>query len=132
MVSVLYANKHLIKFLIDLDHSKLRGGSGPTRNKMENSTNSVGPGIRTILLKADTGADVNLMNKQTFDQLCGNTKDLLQPTPIRMENYGNSTVKVLGTFHTFLRWKGWCTSNYSMSQTATSHKIYSHVMHVTL
>ena len=107
MVSVLYANKHLIKFLIDLDHSKLRGGSGPTRNKMENPTNSVGPGIRTILLKADTGADVNLMNKQTFDQLCGNTKDFLQPTPVRMENYGNSTVKVLGTFHTFLRWKGW-------------------------
>ena len=26
---------------------------------------------QTVLLKADTGADVNLMNRQTFDQLFG-------------------------------------------------------------
>ena len=104
MASVPHANKHLIKFPIDLDHSKLRGGSAPTRNKMENSTDSMRE-IRTILLKADTGADVNLMNRQTFNQIFGNTKGLLQPTPIRMENYGNSTVKVLEMFHVFLKWK---------------------------
>ena len=64
---------------------------------MENSTDStVSSKCSTVLLKADTGADVNLMNKQTFDQLFGKTKakDLLQPTPIRMENYGNTAVKV--------------------------------------
>ena len=48
-----------------------------------------------MLLKADTGADVNLMNRQTFDQLFGKAKDMLQLTPIRMENYGNMAVKVL-------------------------------------
>ena len=48
---------------------------------------------------------MNLMNKQTFDQLFGRVKNLLQLTPIRMENYGNSAVKVLGMFHAFLRWK---------------------------
>ena len=48
---------------------------------------------------------MNLMNKQTFDQLFGGAKDLLQPTPIRMENYGNTAVKALGRFHVFLRWK---------------------------
>ena len=57
-----------------------------------------------MLLKADTGADVNLMNRKTFDQLFGEAK-VLQPTPIRMENYGNTAVKVLGMFHAFLRWK---------------------------
>ena len=111
MVSVLHANKHLIKFPIDLDYSKLKGTCGP-RNRVENSTNSTagaarpqtGP-LKSVLLKADTGADLNLMNKQTFDQLFGQAKDLLQLTPIRMENYGNSAVKVLGKFHTFLRWK---------------------------
>ena len=53
------------------------------------------------------GADVNLINKQTFDRLFGNTKDkgILQLTPIRMENYGNSAVKVLGMFHVLLKWK---------------------------
>ena len=71
-----------------------------SRNKIENSTDSTGHSkLSTVLLKADTGADVNLMNKQTFDQLFGD-KGLLQWTPIRMENYGNSAVKVLGMFHT--------------------------------
>ena len=60
---------------------------------------------QTVLLKADTGADVNLMNRKTFDQLFGEAKGVLQPTPIKMENYGNTAVKVLGMFHVFLRWK---------------------------
>ena len=73
---------------------------------MENSSNSSKHSqTKNVLLKADTGADVNLMNKQTFDQLFGDAKNLLQLTPIRMENYGNSAVKVLGMFHAFLRWK---------------------------
>ena len=72
---------------------------------MENSTDSTGhTNCSTVLLKADTGADVNLMNKQTFNQLFGEAK-VLQPTPIRMKNYGNTAVKVLGMFHVFLRWK---------------------------
>ena len=76
------------------------------RNKMENSTYSTGhTNCSTVLLKADTGTDVNLMNKQTVDQLFGLAKDLLKLTHIRMENYGNSALKVLGMFHAFLKWK---------------------------
>ena len=101
MVSVPHVNKHLIKFPIALDYSTLRG-----RNKMENSTSSTGHSdCSTVLLKADTGADVNLMNRKTFNQLFGEAKGVLQLTPIRMENYGNTAVKVLGMFHMFLRWK---------------------------
>ena len=59
----------------------------------------------TVLLKADTGADINLMNRKTFNQLFGEAKEVLKPTPIKMENYGNTAVKVLGMFHAFLRWK---------------------------
>ena len=59
----------------------------------------------SVLLKADTGADVNLVNRKTFHQLFGEAKGVLQPTPIKMENYGNTAVKVLGMFHAFLRWK---------------------------
>ena len=100
MVSVLHSNKHLIKFPIALDYSRLRG-----RNRMENSTDSTGHAkCSTVLLKADTGADVNLMNIQTFDSLFADRR-ILQLTPIRMKNYGNTGVKVLGKFHTFLRWK---------------------------
>ena len=100
MVSVLHASKHLIKFPIALDYMTLRD-----RTKMENSTGSTGhTKCSTMLLKADTEADVNLMNRQTFNQLFGEAK-VLQLTPIRMENYGNTAVKVLGMFHVFLRWK---------------------------
>ena len=101
MVNVPHVNKHLIKFPIALDHMTLRD-----RNKMENSTGSTGhTNCSTVLLKADTGADVNLMNKQMFNQLFCEGKGVLQLTPIRMENYGNTAVKVLGMFHAFLRWK---------------------------
>ena len=55
MVSVLHTSKHLIKFLIALDYTTLR-------KRVENSTNST-TSPQTVLLKADTGADVNLMNK---------------------------------------------------------------------
>ena len=104
MVSVPHVNKHLIK--LALDYLTLRD-----RNKMENSTGSTGhsncstmhSSPQSVLLKADTGADVNLMNRKTFDQLFGEAK-VLQLTPIRMENYGNTAVKVLGMFHAFLRW----------------------------
>ena len=95
MVSVPHANKHLIKFPIALNYTTLRSQIG----------NSTTP-PQTVFLKADTGANVNLMNRQMFHQLFGKAKDLLQLTPIRMENYGNSAVKVLGMFHVFLRWKG--------------------------
>ena len=107
MVSVPHVNKHLIKFPISLDYLTLRG-----RNKMEYSTGSTGCSNcftmhspqQSVVLKADTGADVNLMNRKTFDQLFGQAK-VLQLTPIRMTNYGNTAVKVLGMFHVFLKWK---------------------------
>ena len=104
MVSVPHVNKHLIKFPIALDYTTLRG-SREGWNNMENSTKSTTHSTQSVLLKADTGADVNLMKRKTFNQLFGEAKGLLQPTPIRMENYGNTAVKVLGMFHAFLRWK---------------------------
>ena len=69
--------------------------------------------VSTVLLKADMGADVNLMNSNTFDKLIKD-RTVLEPTSLRMEAYGNNTaVTVLGKFHVFLKWKGhiysqWC------------------------
>ena len=92
MVSVPHVNKHLIKFPIPLEHTTLRS----------NKNNVCSP--QSVLLKADTGANVNLMNRKIFNQLFGEAK-VLQLTPIKMENYGNTAVKVLGMCHAFLRWK---------------------------
>ena len=94
MVSVPHVNKHLIKFPVALEPTTLKG----------NNVDSPQSTPSTVLLKADTGADINLMNRKTFNQLFGDSK-VLKPTPIKMENYGNTAVKVLGMFHAFLRWK---------------------------
>ena len=96
MVSVPHANKHLIKFPITLEPTTLRSN----KNNMSSPQST-----QSVLLKADTGADVNLMNRKTFDQLFGGAKGVLKPTPIKMENYENTAVKVLGMFHAFLRCK---------------------------
>ena len=58
----------------------------------------------TVLLKADTGADVNLFNSTTFDWIIGD-RLILQPSTLRMETYGSCRVEVLGKFNAFLRWK---------------------------
>ena len=114
MVSVPHVNKHLIKFPIALKYLTLRG-SGDGWKNMENSTKSTTHSTQSVLLKADTGADVNLMNRKTFNQLFGEAKGVLQLTPIRMENYGNTAVKVLGMFHAFLRCgRTRFTNNYFM------------------
>ena len=84
--------KHLIQFPISINLEKVRKlaeGSCPT-----------------VLLKADTGADVNLLNSSTFNKIIGD-RSLLQSTSLRMEAYGNNTeFQVLGKFQAFLRWKG--------------------------
>ena len=59
-------------------------------NLVENSTK-----CPTVLLKADTGANVNLMNSKTFDSLFDRNRKVLDPTSLRMEAYGNSAVEVL-------------------------------------
>ena len=101
---------------------------------MENSTDSTGhTKCSTLLLKADTGADVNLMNKQTFNQLFGEAKakDILQPTPIRMENHGNTAVEVLRMFHAFLRWKDKVYKQLFLLLTVTDPLICCQGMFVT-
>ena len=75
MVSVPHVNKHLIKFPIALEHTTLRS----------NKNNMASP--QSVLLKADTGAEVNLMNRKTFNQLFGEAKEVLKLTPIKMENW---------------------------------------------
>ena len=85
--------KHLIQFPISINLEKVR-------NSVENSKCPI------VLLKADIGADVNLMNSNIFDKLIQD-RTVLQLTSLRMEAYGNNTsINVLENFHAFLRWKG--------------------------
>ena len=106
MVSVPHVNKHLIKFPIALEPTTLRSN--------RNNASSPQSTPSTVLLKADTGADINLMNRKTFNQLFGGAKEVLKLTPIKMENYGNTAVKVLGCSMLFSGGKTRFTDSYFM------------------
>ena len=84
--------KHLIQLPMSTELEKVR-------KSVESSTSK----YPTVLLKADTGTDMNLMNSRTFDTLFKD-RTILQPSSLRMEAYGNCAVEVLRKFHTFLRW----------------------------
>ena len=66
-------HKHWIQFLISTELEKVR-------NSVESSK------CPTVLLKADTGVDVNLMNSNTFDSIFKD-RAILQPSSLRMEAY---------------------------------------------
>ena len=59
----------------------------------------------TVLLKADTVADLNPINSKTFESIFQD-RTVLQPSSLKMEAYRNNTaVEVLGRFHAFFIWK---------------------------
>ena len=70
MVSVKEINhkKYLIQFTIGVEFKKVRSSED----------------YPTVLLKADTGADVNLINLKNFDNLF-HDRTVLEPTTLRME-----------------------------------------------
>ena len=69
MVSInqVVKKKHLIRFQISVDLQKVR--------KLAKTP------YPTVLLKADTGADVNLLNSSTFDKAIGD-RSILQPSSL--------------------------------------------------
>ena len=59
---------------------------------------------RKLPLKLDTGSDVNAINKKTFQKLFPDAK--LTPSSNVLQNFDSSCITPMGTFTTFLRWKG--------------------------
>ena len=59
--------------------------------------------IRNCFLKLDTGADVNSINRKTYEKLFSDAE--LTPSSAILENFDKSLVRPLGKFKCFLRWK---------------------------
>ena len=59
---------------------------------------------RKLTLQADTGADMNAINKRTFNELFPDV-ELEESTQI-LENFDKRLIKPIGFFRCFLRWKG--------------------------
>ena len=59
---------------------------------------------RKLPLKLDTRSDVNAINRKTFQKLFPDAK--LTPSSSVLQNFDKSCIRPMGTFTTFLRWKG--------------------------
>ena len=59
---------------------------------------------RKLTLQADTGADMNAINKKTFNEIFPDV-ELEESTQI-LQNFDKRLIKPIGSFRCFLRWKG--------------------------
>ena len=59
---------------------------------------------RKLILQADTGADMNAINRRTFDEVFPDV-ELEELTQI-LQNFDKRLIKPIGSFRCFLRWKG--------------------------
>ena len=59
---------------------------------------------RKLILQADTGADMNAINKRTFNEVFPDV-ELEELTQI-LQNFDKRLIKPIGSFRCFLRWKG--------------------------
>ena len=56
-----------------------------------------------VILKIDTGADVNALNRSTFKSLFPQVQ--LQPSNVILKNFDATSIRLLGQFKCFLHWK---------------------------
>ena len=58
---------------------------------------------RKLTLQADTGADVNAIDKETFNEVFPDVE--LEESTYVLQNFDKSLIKPIGSFRCFLRWK---------------------------
>ena len=70
------------------------------------ATHPKGPYRHHLVVRVDTGADVNCMNEKTFNELFPGVE--LSVCPHKIQNFGNSVadISILGQFHTYLQFRG--------------------------
>ena len=61
------------------------------------------PFDRKLILQADTGAEANAINKETFKELFPDVE--LEESSLILQNFDKRLIKPIGSFRCFLRWK---------------------------
>ena len=59
---------------------------------------------RKLILQADTGADMNAINKKTFNEVFPDVE--LEESTHVLQNFDKRLIKPIGSFRCFLRWEG--------------------------
>ena len=95
-----------VNMLKIVNHIGTYGGPQGKHLKFPIATHSKGPYKHHLVVRVDTGADVNCMNEKTFKELFPEVE--LSVCPHKIQNFGNSIadISILGQFCTYLDFRG--------------------------
>ena len=99
-------NPPMVNMLRIVNHIGTTSGSQGNHLKFPIDVDPRGPYKNHLIVRVDTGADVNCMNEKTFRRLFPKVK--LSVCPHEIQNFGNSTadISILGQFRTYLQFRG--------------------------
>ena len=99
-------NPPMVNMLKIVNHIGTTSGSQEKHLKFPIHVDPRGPYKDHLVVRADTGADVNCMNEKTFRRLFPKVK--LSVCPHEIQNFGNliTDISILGQFHTYLQFRG--------------------------
>ena len=98
-------NPPMVNMLKIVNHIGATRGSQEKHLKFPIDVDPRGPYKHHLVVRVDTGADVNCMNEKTFKKLFPKVK--LSVCPHEIQNFGNSVtdISILGQFHTYLQFR---------------------------
>ena len=98
-------NPPMVNMLKIVNHIGATSGSQEKHLKFPIDVDPRGPYKHHLVVRVDTGADVNCMNEKTFKKLFSKVK--LSVCPHEIQNFGNSVdISILGQFCTYLQSRG--------------------------
>ena len=99
-------NPPMVNMLKIVNHIGATRGSLEKHLKFPINVDPRGPYKHHLVVRVDTGADVNCMNENTFKKPFPKVK--LSVCPHEIQNFGNSVadISILGQFHTYLQFRG--------------------------
>ena len=99
-------NPPMVNMLKIVNHIGTTSGSQGNHLRFQIDVDPRGPYKNHLIVRVDTGADVNCMNEKTFRRLFPKVK--LSVCPHEIQNFGNSTadISILGQFCTYLQFRG--------------------------
>ena len=99
-------NPPMVNMLKIVNHIGTTSGSQEKHLKFPIDVDPRGPYKHHLVVRVDTGADVNCMNEKTFKKLFPKVK--LSVCPHEIQNFGNSAadISILGQFCTYLQFRG--------------------------
>ena len=99
-------NPPMVNMLKIVNHIGATRGSQEKLLKFPINVDPRGPYKYHLVVRVDTGADVNCMNEKTFKKLFPKVK--LFVCSHEIQNFGNSVtdISILGQFHTYLQFRG--------------------------